>query len=991
MGTNASSEKEKDDKKQEVPAKPTVHVEEHVESSTDEHGVTTTTKTITTTTVHADGTTTTTTTTEQEVDGAEVLEEISTDEEVVVTESEEKYVSVSASSAVRGAAAASGNVVKTTTSSNSSTSKKNQKQEEQDDEEMLTVATTVTDFESVSEGQVTETTTTTSTSSTTTTTTTTTIEGEETSVYVSGGDAGKDVTKTTVGTATSSEPEIEPIVYFDEASAVAASTVRDVSVSTTTTTITTTTACEEEECDVLLETNGANAAVMTEESGRTVNIETMQVVGESGEIIETIVTTTTTSATTTISEQSAARYDSLTVYGTTRKSFKKWLFQFILYVKSQGKRFENLTIVELFVFARLFCRYYLLERRVDWISGGESITMAHKGAWEMARALTFFSPVVFPIRRRYLRSGGKGTVILDEITVRSTEISDYISIHRCISKWLQKIIVISLVQENAASGKETAVILHDGELIFSGHWAQVVAFVERMGCVCPPRRDVANLLLGFESGKLDYSYGSIVEHVKRYENRRAHKFAVLFRLADDVVLTAGAPVLPARSGEEEGEEYSSTRLQIVDGGSFRSRSRRSVTKRKVRTGNSSRRSTRSQHGEAEKDESEEIWVRRGKSKSGAAASYRTTETKRSSQRKTTGYHQSGSGSSSSSSSSSSSDSSDSSDGGARHQREHYYVQRSSKRSSKKYSTGSDESCSSDSDQEQRHASHASSVSKKNESHSSSSTCGAGDGHAFASETRTQSSKRGSVHSTTTSSSTSYGYGSVSVSDSGASSTEYSYDSGIVSAVTTGDVVNEQVFVEEKDGVKTTTTTKTVINAEGLEETITTVTTEVNGESTTTTTTETSESSSNSASYGAVSVSGDKTSSSSTSYGYGSVSVSDSGASSTEYSYDSGIVSAVTTGDVVNEQVFVEEKDGVKTTTTTKTVINAEGLEETITTVTTEVNGESTTTTTTETSESSSKLSASYGACPVSVQDFVELDPLRLRPRWSCLTVGASSL
>jgi hypothetical protein len=140
-----------------------------------------------------------------------------------------------------------------------------------------------------------------------------------------------------------------------------------------------------------------------------------------------------------------------------------------------------------------------------------------------------------------------------------------------------------------------------------------------------------------------------------------------------------------------------------------------------------------------------------------------------------------------------------------------------------------------------------------------------------------------------------------------------------------------VAVEEKDGVKTTTTTKTVVNADGIEETITTVATEVKGQAATTTetTTETTELAS---SYG---------------YGYGAASFGD------EYAYDSGVVS-VSAGDLVSEHVAVEEKDGVVTTTTTQTIVNADGEEETITTVATEVKGEAvtTSTTTTETSETS---------------------------------------
>ncbi|GAB9475248.1 hypothetical protein Gpo141_00012350, partial [Globisporangium polare] len=773
MGTNASSETPSEEKTQQQQPKTTV--EEHVETATDEHGTTTVTTTTTTTTVSADGTVTTSTTVEQDIQGVEeieVLEEISTDEEVTVTESEERYVSVSASSAARGVAAAEA-AANAATGGVTTTSNEN---EEEDDEEILTVATTVTDFESVSEEA--------SEVTTTKTMTTTSVSTEEEDQKEN---EKKSVSVTTA--ASSSEPESEPSVYFESAS--------------------TTATRESDVMNVIV--NGGE-----EDEGLTVRTETFQAMSESGELIETIVTTTTTSttdvetATTTTSAASSlatTRWNSLTVYGTTRKSFKKWLYQFILYVTARGQRFETMTIVDLFVFARSYCHYYLLERREDWRVGSESkLTKAHVGAWEMARALTLFTPVV-PLRQRLLRATGKDTVILDEIMVQSAEISDYISIHRRISKWLQKVIVISLIQESteeelvAYGGrkKETAVILHDGELIFSGTWDQVVTFVQRIGFECPPRRDVANLLLGFESGKLDYSYGSIVEHVKRYETRRSRKFAVLFRLADDVVLMSGAPSLPAFAEGEE-EEYS-TRLQIVDGGSFWTRSRRSVSKRTVRTG-SSRRSKRSQHGEAEYEVDEEMWVRHGKSKSEVAASRSSTQTERQSRVKKARDSKASSASSSPSSSSlssSSSSGSDSLDNGAR--KHGKWVQRKSrtKQSGKANSNDSDDSNSSGSDQGWSRRSKKSSSHKSKSAHFASGgdhAASTGEHDQIGSIASRQSGGRHSASTSSTSTATGHsaatvgmglasvtnasGSGAISVTGGVSSSTEYEYDTGSVS-------------------------------------------------------------------------------------------------------------------------------------------------------------------------------------------------------------------
>ncbi|OWZ19907.1 ABC transporter [Phytophthora megakarya] len=118
-----------------------------------------------------------------------------------------------------------------------------------------------------------------------------------------------------------------------------------------------------------------------------------------------------------------------------------------------------------------------------------------KAAWELARAFTLYYPA-FPIHRRGLRFSKTNAVLMDQVHVDNESSFELISVHRHLSKWLNKIIVISLLRDSSedCARAKNVIVLHDGEVVRNGSWDEILKYVQDLGVQCPLRKEVTACL-----------------------------------------------------------------------------------------------------------------------------------------------------------------------------------------------------------------------------------------------------------------------------------------------------------------------------------------------------------------------------------------------------------------------------------------------------------------------------------------------------------------
>ncbi|EGZ11051.1 hypothetical protein PHYSODRAFT_520947 [Phytophthora sojae] len=247
-----------------------------------------------------------------------------------------------------------------------------------------------------------------------------------------------------------------------------------------------------------------------------------------------------------VKEATAERLRELnTSSGRKKEDFKRWLPDFLTYVTSHGRRFETVTAVELFIFARAFCRFHVLKYEVDQeeekqkslaeralaLAGRRS--KERKVAWELARAFTLYYPD-FPIGRRGLRFSKTNAVLMDQAHVESESSFDFISLNRRLSKWLQKVIVISLLRDPSEDCTRAAnvIVLCDGEVVRSGSWSEIIKYVQELGVRCPSQKDVAMCLSDKKATAALFD-----------QSDSTTTSTTVVRLADEVVIMSGSPIV----------------------------------------------------------------------------------------------------------------------------------------------------------------------------------------------------------------------------------------------------------------------------------------------------------------------------------------------------------------------------------------------------------------------------------------------------------------
>ncbi|KAE9170675.1 hypothetical protein PF005_g27471, partial [Phytophthora fragariae] len=255
---------------------------------------------------------------------------------------------------------------------------------------------------------------------------------------------------------------------------------------------------------------------------------------------------------TVVTPREGARGDmsSLEAGGERKKEdFKKWLPDFLTYVTSHGRRFETVTAVELFIFARAFCRFRVLKHDVDQEKEkGKSVaerTLAlaarrskeRKVAWELARAFTLYCPE-FPISRRGLRFSKTNAVLMDQSNLECESSFEFISLNRRLSKWLQKVIVISLLRDPSedCTRAGNVIVLHDGEVVRSGSWNEIIKYVQDLGVQCPSQQDVAMCLSDKKATAALFD-----------QSDSTTKSTTIVRLADEVVIMSGSPIVETQA------------------------------------------------------------------------------------------------------------------------------------------------------------------------------------------------------------------------------------------------------------------------------------------------------------------------------------------------------------------------------------------------------------------------------------------------------------
>ncbi|ETI52497.1 hypothetical protein F441_04321, partial [Phytophthora nicotianae CJ01A1] len=281
---------------------------------------------------------------------------------------------------------------------------------------------------------------------------------------------------------------------------------------------------------------------------KTVTSETLRALSENSGVFFT---------STVVAPQTSTRTDvaGLKADGEWKKEdFKNMLPAFLAYVTDHGRRIETLTAVELFIFARAFCRFRVLKHQVDHekekqksmaervLAVASRRSKERKFAWELTRAFTLFYPE-FSIRRRGLRFSKTNAVLMDEAQVESESSFEFISINRRLSKWLSKVIVISLLRDASedCTRARNVIVLHDGEVVRSGSWDEIIKYVQELGVQCPPQKDVAMCLSDKKTT------AALFDPLEATVNS-----TTIYRLADEVILLAGSPIVEDQAESDRG-------------------------------------------------------------------------------------------------------------------------------------------------------------------------------------------------------------------------------------------------------------------------------------------------------------------------------------------------------------------------------------------------------------------------------------------------------
>ncbi|CAI5746167.1 unnamed protein product [Peronospora destructor] len=232
-----------------------------------------------------------------------------------------------------------------------------------------------------------------------------------------------------------------------------------------------------------------------------------------------------------------------------KEDFIKLVPGFLTYLTSHGRRFETVTAVELFIFARAFCRFRVLKYKVDQekekqksmaervLGVAERRSKERKLAWELARAFTLYYPE-FPIHRRGLRFSKTNAVLMDQAPVENESSFEFVLMNCRLSKWLHKAIVISLLRDASedCTRAENVIVLHDGEVVRSGSWEQMIKYVQELGVQCPSQKDVA-LCMGDKN-----MTAALFDH-----HEAVIKKTAIVRLADEVIIMSGSPIVDVRA------------------------------------------------------------------------------------------------------------------------------------------------------------------------------------------------------------------------------------------------------------------------------------------------------------------------------------------------------------------------------------------------------------------------------------------------------------
>ncbi|GAB9472325.1 Pleiotropic drug resistance protein abc superfamily [Globisporangium polare] len=256
----------------------------------------------------------------------------------------------------------------------------------------------------------------------------------------------------------------------------------------------------------------------------------------------------------------------ITYNGMSREKLLKRLPQFVAYVTQHDKHFPTLTTRETLEFAHECCGATLPERAVKFLSHGTDEENAI--AIEAARSVYRHYPdiVVQELgleqcqytlvgnamvrgisggeRKRVttgeMEFGMKYVVLMDEIStgLDSAAAFDIINTQRSIAKKLHKTVIISLLQPSPEVFAlfDNVMILNEGEVMYHGSCAEVVAYFETLGFVCPPRRDIADFLCDLGTNQqVQYQTGggsplsnSLLGNGSGRHPRLASEFAELF-------------------------------------------------------------------------------------------------------------------------------------------------------------------------------------------------------------------------------------------------------------------------------------------------------------------------------------------------------------------------------------------------------------------------------------------------------------------------------
>ncbi|CEG47605.1 ATP-BINDING CASSETTE TRANSPORTER [Plasmopara halstedii] len=233
-----------------------------------------------------------------------------------------------------------------------------------------------------------------------------------------------------------------------------------------------------------------------------------------------------------------------------KEDYIKLMPAFLKYVTNHGRRIESLSAVELFILARAFCRFRVIKYEVEENekSLAERVlaietrrSKERKVAWELTRAFTLFYPQ-YPIRSCGLRFRTTNAVLMDKAHIEHEAAFEFISINRCLSKWLKKIIVISLLRDSSedCTRASSNIVLVNGEVVHCGSWEEVFKHLQDRGVQCSSQKDVFMCLSDKKTN------AALVD----LENGTTKSVSIL-KLADELVLSAKSPIVETQAGDED--------------------------------------------------------------------------------------------------------------------------------------------------------------------------------------------------------------------------------------------------------------------------------------------------------------------------------------------------------------------------------------------------------------------------------------------------------